>query len=368
MVTLSWADHTLLRRGLSLCALICIVMAWAGDAHTQSHSAIARSLFVEARGLMVHSKYELACPKLEESLKLDSGMGTKFNLAHCWEELGKTASAWAMFLDVAAAAKATNQTKREKTARARAKALVSNLSKMNVQTISSETSLRITRNGIELGEATWGSATPIDPGNYLLVATAPEFETWSQQFEVPANGQTVTVTVPTLKKAPVTTQLSHDGTQANPRERAPSVNTPDRGGGRGLQQTAGIASMGLGVASGAVGVIFSLLSVSANTRAGQICNYEDPAGLIPGNNYCNPDDSSEAQRLDRDNVNRFNKEANDWNDRSIYPYVISGSLVLIGAVLYFTGQPNRSPEDIAWAVVPLLGEQGTSGAQLHLRF
>jgi len=31
-------------------------------------------------------------------------MGTQFNLAHCWEMGGRTASAWGLFLDVAAAA------------------------------------------------------------------------------------------------------------------------------------------------------------------------------------------------------------------------------------------------------------------------
>src|SRR5262245_32588034 len=71
----------------------------------QSDSAGARALFAEGRALMDKDRYEEACPKFEESLRLDPGMGTQFNLAHCWEKLGRTASAWALFLDVAAAAR-----------------------------------------------------------------------------------------------------------------------------------------------------------------------------------------------------------------------------------------------------------------------
>ena len=52
-----------------------------------STSTQARALFREARKLMDKGKFEEACPKLEASLRLDDGMGTRFNLAHCLEKL-----------------------------------------------------------------------------------------------------------------------------------------------------------------------------------------------------------------------------------------------------------------------------------------
>src|SRR5687768_2018720 len=79
------------------------------EARAQSDSAAARALFAEGRSLMEGERFAEACPKFEESLRLDDGMGTQFNLAHCWDKLGRTASAWALFLDVAAAARAGNQ-------------------------------------------------------------------------------------------------------------------------------------------------------------------------------------------------------------------------------------------------------------------
>src|SRR6185436_13105064 len=96
---------------------------WGHEASAQSDSAAARALFTEGRQLMSAEKYAEACPKLEESLRLDPGMGTRFNLAHCWEKIGRSASAWAMFLDVAAAARAAGQQQRDTAAKERAAAL-----------------------------------------------------------------------------------------------------------------------------------------------------------------------------------------------------------------------------------------------------
>src|SRR5688572_27933584 len=52
----------------------------------------ARELFLTAKRLAKKGDYEKACPKFEASLKLKSGIGTEFNLADCWEQIGRTAS------------------------------------------------------------------------------------------------------------------------------------------------------------------------------------------------------------------------------------------------------------------------------------
>src|SRR4051794_25809493 len=85
--------------GIAGAFALCLV---GTTASAQSESAAARALFAEARKLMAAERYDEACPKFEESLRLDQGIGTQFNLAHCWEKQGRTASAWGMFLDVAA--------------------------------------------------------------------------------------------------------------------------------------------------------------------------------------------------------------------------------------------------------------------------
>jgi len=81
--------------------------------------AAAQTLFDEGRRLMAAGKLADACPKLAESQKLDPGVGTQFHLSDCYERFGQTASAWAGFLEVAAAAKSAGQNDREKVARDR---------------------------------------------------------------------------------------------------------------------------------------------------------------------------------------------------------------------------------------------------------
>ena len=78
--------------------------------------AAARVLFMEGRKLAASGDYPAACTKFEASYQLDPGIGTNFNLADCYEHTGRIASAWARFLDVAAATRVANQPERERVA------------------------------------------------------------------------------------------------------------------------------------------------------------------------------------------------------------------------------------------------------------
>src|ERR1044071_5690414 len=75
--------------------------------------AAAQALFEQGRALMARERPEDACPKFEESQRLDPALGTEFNLASCYEKLGKLASAYALFTEVAATAHSTGQRQRE---------------------------------------------------------------------------------------------------------------------------------------------------------------------------------------------------------------------------------------------------------------
>src|SRR5664280_1157837 len=104
-----------------------VVVATALSAHSQLNSAAARQLFDEARNLVRQERYAEACPKFEQSYQWDPGIGTLFNLADCWQHLGRTASAWAKFRDVADEAARTNQKAREQVAAKRAAELLNQL-------------------------------------------------------------------------------------------------------------------------------------------------------------------------------------------------------------------------------------------------
>jgi serine/threonine-protein kinase len=180
--------------------LLCAAGAARADVNAQDH-ALARALFDQARDLMDKGKHAEACPKLEESQRLDPGIGTLFNLAHCYEQIGRTASAWSLFLDVAVQAKANNQPDREKAARQRAKSVEPRVPKLAV--VVSEAAqvpgIEVRRDGTVVGKAMWGAPMPADPGPHAIEASAPGKKKWSAQVRVEPGAPPASVTVPALE-------------------------------------------------------------------------------------------------------------------------------------------------------------------------
>lgn len=180
-----------------------VVAAVVASAHahaTAADLATAEALFGDARRLMAADRYPEACPKLEESERLDPSIGTELNLASCYQHVGHTASAWAMFLKVAGEARAAGQSARERVARERASALEPTLSRL-VLVVKKDTAppgLVVKRDGDFVGSAQWGTALPVDPGVHAISADAPGKKHWGANVSVPPAGQTVSVPVPSL--------------------------------------------------------------------------------------------------------------------------------------------------------------------------
>jgi len=193
------------RRGsfcLAMAAIFVFLLLPALAAAAGADEAGARVLFAEARKLAAGGDYEAACPKFEDSYRLDPGIGTNFNLADCLEHTGRIATAWARFLDVAAATKAAGQPERERVARGRAAALEPRLSRLTINVESPTDGFALLRDGVPIGAPSWGVAVPIDPGPHKLEASAPRKRTWSTTINVPDSATPVSVAVPPLDDAP----------------------------------------------------------------------------------------------------------------------------------------------------------------------
>ena len=151
---------------------------------------------------MAAEKWPEATRKLEESLRLERAPGTAFNLGECFEKTGRTASAWAAFLEVAALSRAANRPDREQIARERAKALEPKLTRIviAVPPASRVPGLSVTRNGETIGEAQWGSPLPVDPGELLIRATSPGKIPWDTRLTTAGEGKTITAEVPLLEQ------------------------------------------------------------------------------------------------------------------------------------------------------------------------
>src|SRR5689334_19506 len=103
--------------GFVFLAQVGVDLASPRVAFAQDSAAVAEVLFNEARALADKGDFAAACPKFEESQKVDPGMGTLYRLGDCYEHLGRTASAWAAFRDVASQAQTAGQAAREADAR-----------------------------------------------------------------------------------------------------------------------------------------------------------------------------------------------------------------------------------------------------------
>src|ERR1700730_15879131 len=126
--------------------LLVATVARAGD------PAAAQSLFDEAKRLMKEERYALACPKFEESQKMDPGLGTQFHLANCWQHIGRTARAWALFREIEAGARTLWQGGGARVAHVRAAALEPWLSKFEIEPhqAGGMPGVEIRRDGIEV--------------------------------------------------------------------------------------------------------------------------------------------------------------------------------------------------------------------------
>jgi hypothetical protein len=239
--------------------------AIAGPARAEGEGkAAAEALFQAGKALMEEKRYPEACAKFVESQKLDPGMGTLLNIAHCHELQGKTATAWAEYREVVGLAKSSGQTKRVETAEAHAAELEPKLSRLRILAPDLPPGGVIRRDGTEVGTALLGVATPVDPGEHQVVASAPGYVAWSTTVTVAEGPGEGTVTVPALAAGP----RGAPAGQAGPARFGPA-------------RTAGFVLVGVGAASVVAGGVLGALTLADAHRA------SSDAMLCPGK-ICTP--------------------------------------------------------------------------------
>lgn len=238
-------------------------------------SAAAQALYDEGKALMSESRYEEACPKLEESQRLESGSGTLIHLAECYEHLGRTASAWSTFLKAAAAAKNIGNLERAQVARDRADALAATVPRLqiNVPAASRVPGLVVQRDGSPLGAPQWGLSTPVDPGQHRIEATAPDRSPWATVVTIAGNSQVQKIEVPPLEAVTVAPEDAERQPARGDALAPQSVgNEPREPAGLGAQRTWAIVAAGIGVVGLGVGTAYGLKSMSKKDEASRHCD------------------------------------------------------------------------------------------------
>jgi hypothetical protein len=231
------------------------------DEPSPDAQATAHELFVQGRALVDQKDYEHACPKLEESQRLDPGGGTLLNLALCHELSGRTATAWVEFAEAMRVAKRDGRADREEFARSHVEALEARLSRLRVAVPQGTrvAGLVVERDGAALGEATWNEAVPVDPGTHVIRATAPAKLPVRIEIAVGTEHDTQTVTLPALADAL-------------------PVSTPANGVARGdlprpwpTRRWVGVGVAAAGLVAVGVGSFFGLKAIDLKNRALDAC-------------------------------------------------------------------------------------------------
>src|ERR1051325_9814246 len=94
------------------CIAVSLLVCGVAAAQPSDSTALAEQLFNEGRALAKANNWTAACPKFEQSLRYDPALGTRLNLATCYEKTGRLASAWSLYRESAGFAAKEGGTKR----------------------------------------------------------------------------------------------------------------------------------------------------------------------------------------------------------------------------------------------------------------
>lgn len=145
--------------------------------------------FARGRELMKAKKYEEACAAFQQSQQLDPQFGTLYNLAQCEEQIGKLASAWTAFRQLALS---DTNAQRKAAAAAEAKALEARVPKL-VVTVPKPRDGMVVK--LDDEAVVVGLAAPIDLGSHEVTAVAAGGASFDKSFDVSKEATTTTIEV-----------------------------------------------------------------------------------------------------------------------------------------------------------------------------
>lgn len=323
--------------------LVIAVGAGRVDAQSEDSNAIAERLFDQARELVKANRWTEACPLFEASLRDDPALGTRLNLATCYEHVGQLARAWDLYHGSIGIAESAGDTERRNFAQEHADALEPRLAGLVISAPARPPAeFRVTRDGAAIDADALGIAVHVDPGRHEIVASAPGFASFARVVTLVA-GKTETLTIPGL--VPISAQSSED---AN----APGNAGDGSTGPIAAASTRTYIAIGLGavgVATAGVGLVFGM---NARTRL------RDAKSICGDQLMCGDDRSYDLGH-------RLIQDARSSATISTVLVAAGGATVIASIVVFLTRPTVREPQTAR--IVPLLQERG-AGLALIGRF
>jgi len=286
-----------------------LTAAPAFGAPTASEKAAAEALFKNGTELMQQQSYAEACAKFEASNAIESGLGVKLWLADCYDRVGRTASAWALFSEAAAMAQKSGQDDRARAATQRAADLETRLSKLELAPppngLPDGASVALDGTAIPTGSV--GSSLPVDPGDHTVVVSAPGYKSLTLQPSVPNGPASIRVELVALTPAP-----KPRPTVA--KSATPTVETSAPGH---TQRVLAYSFGGLGIVSLAGSAVLGLRAQSLNNQSLDHCLAGEP-------NACDEQGAS------------LRGQAQNFGNLATAAAIAGGALVATGVVLLLT--------------------------------
>jgi hypothetical protein len=317
--------------GIAVLAAVLLIAPIVRAEPSSEDRAAAQGLFDEARDLVKKGRSSEACTKFEESQRLDPGIGTQLYLADCYEKAGRTASAWATFLDAASAAGKAGD-KRASVASENAKRLEPAVPRVRVVVPADIHGIALQRDGKPLSTAALSTSLPTDPGQRVFEVSAPGYKTVRIEVTV-APGAKQEVTVPPMEKTEAGAAMPASAPPPNAERAEPASPLDTRRAGLGGMQLAGLATAGLGVIAVGGGVFLGLSARSKNDDAKK-------SGCRPDGSHCTSD--ALAQHDD----------AKSQASLATIAFIAGGVLAAGGATLFVLGS-RSSPRSASLSIGPV---------------
>jgi hypothetical protein len=328
----------------TLVVVLLLLVAGVRVAAAQSDAkALAEQLFQQGKDLSAKGDWAAACPKFEASLRYDPALGTRLNLATCYEKVGKLASAWALFKESVDLARKASDDKRRDFASKRVAALEPRLPRLTITAPPSPPAgFVVTRGGETVDAALFGSAVYVDPGEHEIVASAPGHEPYTTKIVVEEWKQ-ADVVIPALtpsKPEPDTDTDTDTGLTTDHAKPDDSTDVVvDTGPAPSkARRTIGLVTLGVGVAATGAGLYFGL---------GARSTYDDAKAACGGDLGCD----SQAD------LDRSQGLVDDARSKATIATVLTGvgvAAVATGAILWLTAPSGDARPQSALRITPVL--------------
>ena len=337
---------TALTLGLSLATRATLAQTASAPAEEATEATEATRLFSEAKELYAAASYAEACPKFEQSLAKKPGVGTEFNLADCWEKLGRTASAQGLFQKVASETNDLGQAERARRATERADALQPKVTRLVLRLKETSPELVVELDERELAKSAFESPLAVDPGKHVLLLRAPGRRAWSMELVTTADdaGKLI-VEVPALEREARPARAA----EAKPERAAPATeHHPDP-----TRRNIALALAG----GGALAVLFGVAMGEQ-----YIGSHQDAAAVCAAGRDCTQGEVALHQKLVDDE-----RRSRTWAYVAI---PMGGTALAAAAILYFTDPERRAHSQAAsLRAAPLLSPgEGAYGASVSGAF